>query len=78
MAGMDLFEAAQYHARRARELRRIATGRVAAVRRVLHGHARTHEAMVRSYASIVVIEACDARAVALCEARCAALEGREL
>lgn len=61
MDGMCIFETAQWHAKRARDLRRIAAGRVGAVRRVLHGHARTHEAMVRSYASIAVIEACDDR-----------------
>lgn len=60
-----IFEAAQYHAKRARDLRRIAEGRVPAVRRVLQGQARDHEAMVRSYASVVVIEACDARFEAL-------------
>lgn len=63
MEAMDLFEAAQYHAKRARDLRRVAAGagRTPAMRRLLQGHAQTHEAMVRSYASIVVIEACDAR-----------------
>ncbi len=60
-----IFESAQYHAKRAQELRRIAAGKVAPVRRVLQGHARTHEAMVRCCASIVVIEACDARFEAL-------------
>lgn len=63
--GMCIFETAQWHAKRAKDLRRIAEGRVPAVRRVLHGHARMHEAMVRSYASIAAIEACDARFRAL-------------
>lgn len=56
-----VFEVAQCHARRARDLRRIAAGRAPAMRRLLQGHARAHEAMVRAYASIVVIEACEAR-----------------
>lgn len=62
-----VFEAAQYHAQRARDLRRIAAGRVPAMRRLMQGHARTHEAMVRAYASIVVIDACDARFAAMRE-----------
>lgn len=61
MDGSNLFEAAQHHARLARDLRRIAAGRVPAMRRLLQGHARTHEAMVRAYASIVAIDACEVR-----------------
>lgn len=61
MSHPNLFQDAQYHAKKARDLRRVAAGRTPAMRRMLQGHARTHEAMVRAYASIVVIEACEAR-----------------
>lgn len=61
MDGMSIFEAAKRHAQRARDLRRIAAGRVPAMRRLMQGHARTHEAMVRAYASIAAIDACEVR-----------------
>ena len=65
MQPIELFEAAQHHAKKAKDLRRVAAGRTPGMRRLLQGHARTHEAMVRVYASVAAIEACDARFVAL-------------
>lgn len=61
MGPMERFEAAQCHAKKARELRRVAKGCKPGMRRLLQARARTHEAMVRVHASVAAIEACDAR-----------------
>lgn len=57
---MDDFEAAQWHAKQSRDLRRVAKERSPALRMMMQRQACRNELMVRVYASKALIEACDA------------------